>query len=153
MHLTAEAFLPRNEQNLGLARNLGDALAVIAERLWPHNRAKIIEDEWGLDRTTARNAVKGVVGATVVTKAIRSRTKPEHDDAWELWLALGREIIGEPLESYEERKVSQLIETTQNARSLHEARRARRAVLAERASFASASAAGANPDKGGRRAG
>lgn len=138
MHLTGAAFLPRDEQNLALPRNLGDALAVIAARLWPHNRAKTIEREWSLDHTTARNAARGVVGATVVTKAVRSRTRPEHDDAWELWLALGREVIGEPLETYEERKLRTLIERTANARSLYEERIARREQLAERASLVGA---------------
>lgn len=119
------------EQNLAFARNLGDALAVIAKHMWPHHTAKHAEEAWEIDRLTAKNAVKGAAGGTVVTKAVRARQK-SHDDHWDMWLAIGCMIFGESLKEYQERKLRQLVESTENAIRLHEESLARSRALDER---------------------
>lgn len=132
MALTEGTFLIPEEQKLPLARNLGDALAVVAKHLWPHHTAKHAEAEWEIDRLTAKNVVKGVVGATVVTKAARARQRL-HDDHWEMWLAIGRMVFGESLQQYQERKLKQAIENTENAIRLQQESLARSRALDERA--------------------
>jgi hypothetical protein len=125
-------FLPREEQKLTLNRNLGDALAKVAEKIFgKHNTAKHMETEWGFDPSTARNARKGVVGAVPVTKAVRAQ-QDKHGDGWALWDALGELIIGERRDAYEERLYAALIKENDNARSLAEARVERRRALTAR---------------------
>lgn len=93
MSLAENFFLPQPTQNLPLARNLGDALAAVAKTLWPQHTASKAESNWELDRSTAKNLTKGVVGSVVVTRAIRAQ-EIKHGDAWLLWDALGELIIG-----------------------------------------------------------
>jgi len=98
-------FVPQEPQVLRLNRNLGDALAVVAQKIWPHNTAKQAETEWGLDRSTGKNVVKGVAGGVVVTKAVRAQQE-KHDNGWALWDALGELIIGESRASWMARTIA-----------------------------------------------
>lgn len=132
MHLTGADFVPDDRQLLPLTRNVGDALAAIALRLFPEHTAKKIAARWRLDPETGRNVVKGKGGATVLTKAIVAE-RDEHDSAWELWVALGESIIGEKISAYQERKLRQAIESTENAIRLHQESLARSRALDERA--------------------
>jgi hypothetical protein len=127
----AEAnFLPRETQKLALTRNLGDAFAAVAAHLWPHNTAKLAETEWSLDRSTAKNVVKGVAGGVVVTRALHAQQR-KHRNAWGLWLALGELIIGEPLEAFEQRELARIQEEAANARDRQAARAERRKAVVE----------------------
>jgi len=102
-------------------RNLGDAWLVIIKRLAPHNTIKWLEENFGYDRSTAKNAVKGVVGAVPITRAMHERQK-RHGDAWMLWRALGELIIGEPEAAYDARVLQQMAEELERARQATEAR-------------------------------
>lgn len=128
-------FLPPEEQKLALTRNLGDALASVARHLWPHHTAKHVQAAWDLDATTAKNVVKGAAGGVVVTRVLHTQQR-KHGNAWALWLALGQLLIGEELDAFEQREVLRLIEQTENARSITEERRRRRAALAARSADA-----------------
>lgn len=125
-------FLPPHEQKLDLERNLGDALAAIMRHVYPHHTAKSVESAFDLDPNTAKNVAKGVAGGHVVTRVIHTQQR-KGGDAWALWLALGELLIGEGLDAFEQREVLRLIEKTENAKSLSEERRRRRAALAARA--------------------
>jgi hypothetical protein len=131
MSYAESVFLPREEQKLALTRNLGDALAAVAEKLWPHHTAKRAETEWGLDRTTAKNVTRGVVGGVVVTKALHAQ-QAKQKNAWALWLALGELVIGEPLEAYELREIARINQEADDARDRQAERLARRQALAQR---------------------
>lgn len=128
MALTESAFLIPEDQNSRVARNLGDALKVVAKQLYPTNTSKHAEADWKIDRLTAKNVVQGVAGGTVVTKAVRARQK-SHDDHWDIWLAIGRLVFGESLAEYQERKLNELIEKNENAIRLHQADLARSRAL------------------------
>lgn len=131
MALTEGAFLIPEDQNLRIARNLGDALMVVAKHLYPHQTSKHLQNEWEVDRITAKNVVQGVAGGAVVTKGVRARQK-SHDDHWDMWLALGRMIFGESLAEYQERKLREIIESTENAIRLREESLARSRALDDR---------------------
>jgi hypothetical protein len=108
-------FLPRDTQKLALARNLGDALMEIAKTVWPYHTARNIEREWQVDKSTAKNVTKGVVGAAVVTKALRAQ-QAKHKNAWALWDALGELVIGETRAEFERRLIKRIIEQNEHAR-------------------------------------
>lgn len=131
MHLTGADFLPDDRHNLPLTRNVGDALAAIALRLFPEHTAKKIATRWKLDPETGRNLVKGKGGTTVLTKAVVTE-RDDHDAAWDLWIALGESIIGEKLTEYQERKLNEIIEKNENAVRLYQANLARSRALDER---------------------
>lgn len=119
-----------DDQRLPLARNLGDAFAVVCRFFGhtPTGPARAL----GLDKKTARNALDGKAGVPAITRALQERQKT-NDDHYELWMALGEMIFGESHDQYEERKLQALIESTTNAKRLVDARQARRGELRARA--------------------
>lgn len=112
-------------------RSLGDAFAVMCRSL-AGNTPNPVARALDMDPKTARNAIDGKAGVPVITKSLQSRQKA-NDDHYELWLALGQMIFGETLDQYEERKLQRIIESTENAKSLAEARASRRRHLENRA--------------------
>lgn len=130
MALVESGFLPRDTQKLALTRNLGDALMVVATALWPHNTAKHAEEEWGIDRSSGKNVVKGVAGGVIITRAVHAE-QSKRRAGWRLWLALGELIIGEPLEAYEKREVARILKEAQDASRRQAERSERRATVAE----------------------
>jgi hypothetical protein len=152
MTYATEGFLPRDTQKLALQRNLGDAMAAIIAKLFPHNAAKVIEAEYEIDRSSAKNVVKGTAGGAVIARMIHQQQR-KHGNAWALWLALGELLIGEPLDAYEQREVLRLIEKTENAKSITEERRRRRAALAARSDFALSAEPRALAERPGRPVG
>lgn len=126
MHQMRDAILEQDFSNLPLQRNLGDAFAVVC-RFFGHT-AKPVSQAFGLDKKTAVNALEGKAGGPAITKAIRARAD-QHDDAWEVWDALGQLIIGESRDSAEERKLQRILESNQHAIQTLAARRARREEL------------------------
>lgn len=124
-------FVGRPQQKILIAKTLGEAFATVAERLFGKNRKALI-DEWQIDRKTVENIRIGKAGAAVITKALLAR-KESHDDAWDMADAIIEQVLGESRSEYEERKLREHIEKTNNAISLHQERRARRTALAESA--------------------
>jgi hypothetical protein len=132
---TAEEILGRDTQKFPGADTLGEALQQAAKRRWSDNTAKRAEAAWDLNSKTAKNVADGVAGGTVAVNAVKAQ-QAKSKDAWELWLEMGRSLIGESLDEYEERKLRQIIEKTEHAKRQLEERRARR--VARRASDADA---------------
>lgn len=112
--------------NLPLARNLGDAFAVVCRFFGPTPNP--VMRAMSLDKKVAENALAGRAGVPAITKALQARQKT-HDDHYELWDALGEMIFGEPRDAYDERKLRRIIEANTHAIDTLEARRQRRAEL------------------------
>lgn len=107
----------RNFQELPIGKTIGDALRDLIRARFPHHAAKKIEARWGLDPKTARNVVtRGHVSERTLTKAARS-------ERWELWMALGEELFGQPYREWEEERVTKIIEEA--GRDLERVRRLR----------------------------
>lgn len=103
-------------------RSLGEALADVARRKWPRDTAKHIEREWGVDRSTASNVVKGHASERTVSKAVQS-------SGWPLLMVLGEALTGETYEQH----LQQEIEEAARVQTRLEERRARVADMAARA--------------------
>lgn len=134
MHLTGSQFMADYRQRLPETRDLGEAFAQLLRRAYGQT-PKSVAIEVDLDPRAARNALEGKAGAPIITKSLLARQKAG-DDHYELWLALGQMLFGETLDEYEERKLQRLIESTQNAKTIAEARAERRRALDRRASAA-----------------
>lgn len=133
MSETMYDFLPEDRQIFRRVETLAEALGQIARKIAPIGTAKAIARRWNIESPTAENVAKErAASATTLVKALRA----ESDDAWALWDAVGELLIGESREAYDERKLSRLIEKTNEARERLEARRARRLELEEAVSFA-----------------
>jgi hypothetical protein len=131
MHLTGTQFMAENRQGLHLQQNLGDAFADVCRRALGRT-PKVLAKEINADIRTARNVLDGRAGAPMITRALQVRQRVA-DDHYDIFLALGFLIFGETLDAYEERKLLRIIESTENARRLADARRARRGKLRDRA--------------------
>lgn len=116
----------QEHQHLPLTRNLGDAFSVICRFFGPTPNP--VMRALSLDKKVAENALAGRAGVPAITKALQARQKA-NDDHYELWLALGQMIFGETLDAWEERRLTLIIESTENARKLVDARQARRGEL------------------------
>lgn len=123
--------MPEHRPDLGLQRNLGDAFSELVRRLFPHHTAKSAARHFNLEFVTAQNAVKGKASERTITKAVHA----EGEEAWALWDALGELLIGESRDTYEERKIRQIIESTENAKQRTFARLERRAALGAGSAF------------------
>lgn len=133
---TETEILGRDTPKFPEVKNLGEALQQAAKRRWKQDTKKMAQASWEIDPKTAKNLVdEGMAGAAVVAKAIKAQ-QAKNKDAWELWLEMGRSLIGESLDAYEERKLQEIIEKTQHAKRQMEERRARR--MARRAADADA---------------
>lgn len=126
MHLTRTDILGQEHHNLPLARNLGDAFAVVCRFFGPTPNP--VMRALSLDKKVAENALAGRAGVPAITKALQARQK-NHDDHYELWDALGEMIFGEPRDAYDERKLRRIIEANTHAIDTLASRRKRRAEL------------------------
>jgi hypothetical protein len=136
MNLSGADFMGRETPKIPVVKNLGEAFLTAARRLFPEDTRKSMQSAWGFDLKTAKNAAEGLAGAAVISKALKARQASEQD-AWELWLDMGRALIGESLDDYEERKLLRIIEITENEKrkavARLEERRERRARMEDRA--------------------
>lgn len=121
--------LPLDRHKLALGRNVGDALATIAKRAFPHHTAKAIEARWDLERETAVNVTKSHGSARTLTKA--AMAERSRGTFWEFWLRLGAEISGETYEEAEERRLTLIMEEAQRAGEKLSRLRARREAVRE----------------------
>jgi len=128
MTSTDFGYMPSDRQELRIARNLGDALAAVVKAKWPFHTAKHVEATFGLDREAAANVVKAKGSATALTRGVHA-LQTRDQTAWALWMAIGKELIGEPYEAFEARVLNHLIEENNRAISNIESLRARRATL------------------------
>lgn len=126
-------FVDKNPSKMQLSRTLGEAFAAVVEKLYSHNRREMARG-MGFDPRTVENVRDGKAGASLITKALLAR-QASHDDAWDMADAILEQVLGESRSEYEERKHRELIEKTNNAISLHQERKTRRAALAERAAY------------------
>lgn len=123
--------MAKPRQGLHLQRNLADAFADILKAGFGIT-PKSITREADMDIRTARNALDGKAGAPFITRTLLHRQN-QSDDHYDFALAMLAELFGETLDQYEERKLRALIESTENARDLAEARASRRRALDSRA--------------------
>lgn len=110
-------FMPEDRQ---LFRwSLGEALARLVRQKWPHHTAKIVSREWGIERSTAENLIKGHASERTISKAVEA-------EGWDLLDALGQAITGQTHHEWEEQKLKSIIEEAERAqgriRSLRSAR-------------------------------
>lgn len=143
-----------NDQELPIAKTVGDALRDLIRRRYRNNAAKQIEADWDLDARTARNVVtQGHVSERTLTKALRA-------EGWALIEALGAELTGESYGAFVERQLKQKIREAADARQNLVDLRTRRAALDALADAAVEALAGpdaerhgAGPGRAGREAG
>lgn len=132
MSLTDAGFMHLDKYDLRLQRNIGDAFAELIRKRWPFHTAKQLVRNYAFDPTAAANAVRGKAGAALITKAVHAEQSASQA-AWELWMLLGEELIGETLEQYQERRLQRLIEENNRARERIETIRATRQRLEAKA--------------------
>lgn len=123
MTLIGWEIVGTNNQELQIAKTVGDALRDLIRKRYRNNAAKRIERDWDLDPRTARNVVtQGNVSERTLTKAIRA-------EGWGLIQALGEELTGESFFAHEERRLqSQIREATDAHQNLVNLRHAREAL-------------------------
>jgi hypothetical protein len=122
MTFGAWEIVGRNDQQLPLGKNIGDALRDLIRARFKNNAAKTIEGRWGLDPKTARNVVtQGNVSERTLTKAALS-------ERWDLWMALGEELFGQSYVEWEEQRLTKIMEDA--ARDLDRVHRLRPKVEA-----------------------
>lgn len=137
-------FVAKNPQRMLLSKTLGEAFGSVSKALFGADKREMAR-AWGIDQRTVENVRRGNAGAAMITKALLAR-KASHDDAWDMADAILEQVLGESRSEYEERKLREHIEKTNNAISLHQERKARRSALAERAAFLVNSMAGGDAD-------
>lgn len=72
-------------------RRIADALAsLVAQK---HRTAKQIARTYSIDPSTAENLRKGHLSVPTLEKAVAT-------DGWELWMALGEAVIGQPYDQH-----------------------------------------------------
>lgn len=129
MSLVSSDFMGRNPPKLPNGESLGEAFAAVVKKLFGTD-TRAMSQQLGFDRKSVENVRLGRAGAPLIARALLARQQT-HDDAWEVADAILERVLGESRSQYEERKLREHIEKTQNAISLHEERKARRAALAE----------------------
>lgn len=115
-------FMPLDRQLF--PRDIAAALAKFLEQR--NLTAKQAAAKYKIDQATAENIRKGVCGLGTLLKVALVEGR-------DLWEVLGDEIYGETQDQYEERKLQQIIEGTENAKRLADERVARRRALEARA--------------------
>lgn len=79
--------------NLPLARDLREALALYAAAKWPANTSLYVAQNWQLDKTTARNLLKGHASDATITKVLRA-------GGWAMAMHVIGAVIGESLDHH-----------------------------------------------------
>ena len=121
-------FVPSDRQELRLPKSVGAALAELVKRWAPFHTAKQTAKVFNLEPATAQNLVKGHASERTLTKMVHVQQSAA-GDAWELWDALGAEVIGETRSQYEERKLRLIIEEAERAQQGVQRLRTRRERL------------------------
>lgn len=130
-------------------RTMGETLAQMVRRRWPHHTAKQVARAWDLDPTTAANLTKGHASERTLTKAIRA-------EGWSLLEALGQALTGQTHAEWEEERLNLIIEQANHAKESIRRLRTRAAILAESAGELDPGGlldSGSGPSPGGRREG
>jgi hypothetical protein len=91
--LTADQIMTLNGQHLPFSRDLREALAIYARRMWPLNTSVHAAKAWGVSKSTATNVLKGHASDATVTRIIRA-------GGWELALPVIGAVIGHPVHSF-----------------------------------------------------
>lgn len=110
-------------RNLPLARDLREAVVLYLKTKYPINTTLHVSKDIDLDKTTAKNLLKGHASDATITKAIRA-------GGWDMAMAVIGSVIGTSLDDHIE-----------NERAKHEQRAARLAQVAR--------SLRARPDEGG----
>ncbi len=121
-------FVHPDRQELALPKTIGTAVAELMKRCWRYNTAKQLVLAFGYEPTTAENVKKGHVSERSLTRMVHTQ-QSRNGDAWELWDALGAEVIGETRAQYEERKLRKLVEEAERAQEGVQRLRTRRERL------------------------
>ncbi len=121
-------FVPSNRQELRLPKSIGAAVSELMTRCWRYNTAKHLVQAFGYEPSTAENVKKGHVSERSLTRMVHTQ-QSRSGNAWELWDALGAEVIGETREQYEERKLRIIIEEAERAQQGVQRLRTRREHL------------------------
>lgn len=117
MAVGATEIMDLGRQNLPLARDLREAVAIYAKRTWPVNTAVHAARAWGISKDTARNVLRLAASDTTITTILRA-------GGWQLALAVIGATIGQTLEDHLERE-----------RNAHEAHAERLGALAAHIRF------------------
>jgi hypothetical protein len=96
-----DGFVPDDGQLF--RRTMGETLAQMVRRRWPHHTAKQVAKAWDLDPTTAANLTKGHASERTLTKAIRA-------EGWDLLEAMGEALTGQSYADWKQQKFSKIIE-------------------------------------------
>ena len=107
-------------QNLPLAADLREAVAAYARLNWPANTSLYVAQHWNVDKTTARNLLKGHASDATITKVLRT-------GGWAMALAVVGAVIGQSLDRHIEeeterhaRHAQRLAQTRAALRTLRE---------------------------------
>lgn len=135
MTATEWQFVPEERQLFG--RTLGETLARMVRKRWPHHTAKAVAKAWALDPTTAANLIKGHASERTITKALAA-------EGWDLLDALGQALTGQTHHEWEEQKLKSIIEEAERAQAVVRSLRAARERLEARAAALDASGPGSD---------
>lgn len=93
MSVTFEEIMSLDGQNLPFARDFREALALYARRTWPLNTSVHAAKAWGIDKTTAKNLLKGHASDATITRVLRS-------GGWAIALPVLGAVIGHSAEQF-----------------------------------------------------
>ncbi len=93
MAQTMEAIMTLEGQLLPFARDFREALAIYARRTWPLNTSVHAAKAWGIDKTTAKNLLKGHASDATITRVLRA-------GGWAMALPVIGAVIGHSAEQF-----------------------------------------------------
>lgn len=88
-----EAIMTLDGQILPFARDFREALALYARRTWPLNTSIHAAKAWGIDKTTAKNLLKGHASDATITRVLRA-------GGWAMALPVIGAVIGHSAEQF-----------------------------------------------------
>lgn len=95
-------------QLLPFSRDLREALAIYARRMWPLNTSVHAAKAWGVPKSTAANLLKRHASDATVTAIIRA-------GGWGLALPVIGAVIGEPVHSFFREQMRQAAKEAERA--------------------------------------
>lgn len=93
MSITADGIMTSEGQILPFARDFREALAIYARRTWPLHTSVHAAKAWGIDKTTAKNLLKGHASDATITRVLRA-------GGWAMALPVLGAVIGQTAEQY-----------------------------------------------------
>jgi hypothetical protein len=93
MSITADGIMTSEGQMLPFARDFREALAIYARRTWPLHTSVHAAKAWGIDKTTAKNLLKGHASDATITRVLRA-------GGWSMALPVLGAVIGQTAEQY-----------------------------------------------------